>query len=147
VFDELLERGSAGLQCDTASSRRSKPTAICGPQPDTIRLDNPRATTAWLKGARHCIKNLAQHPERCPLAPETTSFVEPIRELLYGHGNRGTYRILYVVLGKTVFVLHVRHGARQPWEAGQGVKNAAGLNPRVALEDRYAPCVARPELA
>jgi plasmid stabilization system protein ParE len=55
-----------------------------------IRLDNPRAATAWLKGARQCIKNLAQHPERCPLAPETTSFVEPIRELLYGQGNRGS---------------------------------------------------------
>jgi len=81
-----------------------------------IRLDNPRAATAWLKGARQCIKSLAQHPERCPLAPETTSFVEPIRELLYGHGNRGTYRILYTVLGKTVFVLHVRHGAMQPWK-------------------------------
>jgi plasmid stabilization system protein ParE len=76
-----------------------------------IRRDNPRAALAWLKGARQRIKTLAQYPERCPLAPETTSFSEPIRELFYGRGNRGTYRILFVVLDKAVFVLHIRHGA------------------------------------
>jgi len=68
-----------------------------------IRMYNPRAARAWLKGARQRIKTLAQHPERCPLASETASFVEPIHELFYGHGNRGTYRILFV-----------RHGAMQP---------------------------------
>src|SRR6266853_1979004 len=40
-----------------------------------IRMYNPRAARAWLKGARQRIKTLAQHPERCPLAPETTSFI------------------------------------------------------------------------
>lgn len=79
-----------------------------------IRRDNPRAARAWLKAARQRIRTLAQLPERCPLAPETTSFSEPIRELFYGHGNRGTYRILFVVFDKTVFVLHIRHGAMQP---------------------------------
>ena len=79
-----------------------------------IRRDNPRAARAWLKGARQGIKTLAQHPERCPLAPESASFSEPIRELFYGHGNRGTYRILFAVLDNAVFVLHIRHGAMQP---------------------------------
>ena len=79
-----------------------------------IRRDNPRAARAWLKAARQRIKTFAQFPERCPLAPETTSFSEPIRELFYGHGNRGTYRILFVVLDKAVFVLHIRHGAMLP---------------------------------
>jgi len=79
-----------------------------------IRRDNSRAARAWLKGARERIKTLAHHPERCLLAPESASLIEPIRELFYGHGNRGTYRILFVVLGNTVFVLHVRHGAMQP---------------------------------
>ena len=79
-----------------------------------IRRDNPRAAGAWLKGARQRIKTLAQYPERCPLAPESTSFSEPIRELFYGHGNRGTYRILFAVLDKTAFVLHIRHGAMLP---------------------------------
>ena len=48
------------------------------------------------------------------LAPDSISFSEPIRELFYGHGNRGTYRILFVVLDKAVFVLHIRHGAMLP---------------------------------
>ena len=79
-----------------------------------IRRDNPRAARSWLKGARQRIKALGQYPERCPLAPESASFSEPIRELFYGHGNRGTYRILFVVLDKAVFVLHIRHGAMLP---------------------------------
>jgi plasmid stabilization system protein ParE len=81
-----------------------------------IRRDNPRAALAWLKGARQRMKSLAQYPERCALAPESTSFNfnEPIRELFYGHGNRGTYRILFVVLAGTVFVVHIRHGAMLP---------------------------------
>lgn len=35
-----------------------------------------------------------------------------MRELLYGKGNRGTYRVLFVILSKAVFILHVRHGSR-----------------------------------
>lgn len=79
-----------------------------------IRRDSRRAARVWLKGARQRIKTLAQHPERCNLAPESAAFHEPIRELFYGSGNRGTYRILFAVIGKTVFVLHVRHGAMLP---------------------------------
>ena len=78
-----------------------------------IRRDNPRAASAWLKAARQRIKTLASYPERCTFAPESISFSQPIRELFY-HGNRGTYRILFVVLDKTVFVLHVRHGSMLP---------------------------------
>jgi plasmid stabilization system protein ParE len=80
-----------------------------------IRRDNLRAARAWLKGLRQRIKTLVQFPERCNRAPESASFNEPIRELFYGSGNRGTYRVLFVVLEKTVFVLHVRHGAMLPF--------------------------------
>ncbi|MCC7482945.1 MAG: type II toxin-antitoxin system RelE/ParE family toxin [Hyphomicrobiales bacterium] len=79
-----------------------------------IRKHAPKAAAAWIKGARSTIKSLAQYPERGHLAPESSSFQEPIREVLYGSGNRGTYRILFVVLDKAVFVLHVRHGAMLP---------------------------------
>jgi plasmid stabilization system protein ParE len=81
-----------------------------------IRRNSARAASAWLKGARQKIKTLARYHERCSLAPESASFNEPIRELFYGYGNRGTYRILFVVLEKTVFVLHVRHGSMLPLE-------------------------------
>ena len=56
----------------------------------------------------------ARHPERCSLAPESTSFDEPVRELFFGAGNRGTYRFLFVVLDQSVYLLHVRHGSMLP---------------------------------
>ena len=76
-----------------------------------IRGEAPAAASRWIKGARKSIKTLASNPERCPFAPESRAFQEPIRELLYGKGNRGTYRILFVVLAEAVYVLHVRHGS------------------------------------
>jgi plasmid stabilization system protein ParE len=79
-----------------------------------IRKHAPQAARRWVKGARQNIKTLAFHPERCPLAPESSAFHEPIRELLYGSGNRGTYRVLFIVLDKAVYVLHVRHGSMLP---------------------------------
>lgn len=69
------------------------------------------AARTWLAAIRKRIKTLVQHPERAAMAPESASFAEPIRELLYGSGNRGTYRILFVVLDGSVFVLHIRHGS------------------------------------
>ena len=42
----------------------------------------PQAARVWLTGARKKIKALTEQAERAPLAPETTSFHEPIRELL-----------------------------------------------------------------
>lgn len=33
--------------------------------------------------------------------------------------NRGTYRILFVILEGEVFVVHVRHGSRLPLEPGE----------------------------
>jgi len=70
----------------------------------------PRAAGDWLKRARRSAKSLARHPARCPLAPESASFDEPIRELFFGSGNRGTYRMLFTVGEDSVYVLHVRHG-------------------------------------
>jgi hypothetical protein len=39
---------------------------------------------------------------------------EPIREMLFGSGNRGTYRFLFIVADKTVYILHIRHGSMLP---------------------------------
>ena len=81
-----------------------------------IRSQAPRAARDWIRRARQTAKSLAHHPERCPLAPESASFNKPIRELLFGSGNRGTYRFLFVVFEKekTVHLLHVRHGSMLP---------------------------------
>jgi plasmid stabilization system protein ParE len=81
-----------------------------------IRTQAPRAALEWIRSARQYAKTLAHHPERCPLAPESASFGKPIRELFFGTGNRGTYRFLFVVLERSVYVLHVRHGSMLPLE-------------------------------
>ena len=74
----------------------------------------PEAARVWLAGARKRIQSLATSPERAHAAPESVSFAEPIRELIYGSGNRGVYRILFAIFDDTVFVLHVRHGSMLP---------------------------------
>jgi len=81
-----------------------------------IRTQAPRAARDWIRRARQTAKSLAHHPERCPMAPESASFDQPIRELFFGSGNRGTYRFLFVVFAeeKSVYILHVRHGSMLP---------------------------------
>lgn len=75
----------------------------------------PRAGDDWLDRAERAVDSLGHHPERCPLAPESRSLGKPIRQLLFGTGNRGTYRLLFVVEEQSVYVLHVRHGSRLPF--------------------------------
>jgi plasmid stabilization system protein ParE len=76
-----------------------------------IRNRAPVAARDWIRGARRAAKTLARRPDRCPLAPESVSFDQPIRELFFGSGNRGTYRFLFVVIAQSVYILHVRHGS------------------------------------
>jgi plasmid stabilization system protein ParE len=78
-----------------------------------IRKDSLEAARRWAKGARRSIRALSRFPNRCSVAPESREFERPIRELFYGSGNRGTYRILFTIIDRTVFVLHVRHGSMQ----------------------------------
>ncbi|HEY3740708.1 MAG TPA: type II toxin-antitoxin system RelE/ParE family toxin [Bryobacteraceae bacterium] len=79
-----------------------------------IRRDSPSAARRWLKQMRLHIQSLARHPERCPFAPEAESFGKPIRHLLCGSGNRGTYRVLFTIKDEFVAVFHVRHGSMLP---------------------------------
>src|SRR5262249_41981876 len=79
-----------------------------------IQAHAPYAARGWITRDRRSAKSLAHRPESCPLAPEGVSFDEPIRELLFGTGNRGTYCFLFAVLDRTVYILHVRHGSMLP---------------------------------
>jgi plasmid stabilization system protein ParE len=79
-----------------------------------LRDRAPRAATQWSIRARAGIKTLSHSPERCPLAPESVHFNEPIRQMLLGTGNRGTYRVLFVIVDKSVRVIHVRHASMLP---------------------------------
>jgi plasmid stabilization system protein ParE len=67
----------------------------------------------WFLALQDAIASLAEFPERCPLAPESAVFPFEVHHLLYGHPPH-VYRILFTIEGNTVYVLHIRHGRRQP---------------------------------
>jgi plasmid stabilization system protein ParE len=67
----------------------------------------------WFLALGDAIASLAEFPARCPPAPETAVFPFEVRQLLYGHPPH-VYRILFTIEHQTVFVLHIRHGRRQP---------------------------------
>lgn len=75
----------------------------------------PHQGAAWFNGLEHAILSLDQHPERCPIAPESFDPESPIRVLHYGR-LPNVYRVFFAVdpRAKIVRVLHVRHGARRP---------------------------------
>lgn len=78
-----------------------------------IRKDSPSRAAEWRKGLLEAAQTLERFPERCPLAPESGPELA-IRQLIYG-----AYRVLFTVAKDTVYVLHIRHGARQPLKSGE----------------------------
>ena len=73
-----------------------------------IAEESPANAARWYHGLLEAINSLVSMPKRCGLAPEDEVFEEDIRQLLYGK-----YRVLFQVVGQTVYVLHIRHGARK----------------------------------
>jgi len=67
----------------------------------------------WFVALQDAIASLAEFPQRCPLAPENAAFPFEIRHLLYGRKPH-VYRILFTIEDHSVYVLHIRHGRRQP---------------------------------
>jgi plasmid stabilization system protein ParE len=74
----------------------------------------PHQGAARFNRLERAILALDQHPERCPIAPESLNPAQPVRVLLYGRQSH-RYRVFFVVdqAARAVRVLHVRHGARQ----------------------------------
>ena len=73
---------------------------------------SPENAEKWFDRLIDAIESLNQSPKRCSLALENEVFSEEIRQLLYGKG-RNTYRIMFTVSEQIVYVLHIRHSARQ----------------------------------
>ena len=70
----------------------------------------------WLAGLYKAMATLEKQPLRCSVAAESDIFPVEIRELLYGRRKGGKHRITFQVEGDTVFVLYVRHTARDELE-------------------------------
>jgi plasmid stabilization system protein ParE len=67
----------------------------------------------WYDSIYPAIATLSEHPDRCPVAPETDLLPTGIRQLQFGIGRRPTHRILFTIVGQEVRVLRVRHSAQQ----------------------------------
>jgi len=78
-----------------------------------LEAQTPQHAPNWLSGLADAIDGLTDFPTRWSLARESREFDEEIRQLLYGKRPH-IYRGLFVIRGNVVYVLHIRHGARQP---------------------------------
>jgi len=82
---------------------------------DWIGALSSDAALAWYRGLRDAIRALRVSPRR-PATPEDRD----LRHLLYGNKPH-VYRVIYRILEqqKQVDVLHIRHGARQEFDADE----------------------------
>jgi plasmid stabilization system protein ParE len=67
----------------------------------------------WFQGLEDAMASLSELPQRCPFAPEDSAFPFEVRHLLYGRRPH-VYRVLFTIQEDTVYILHIRHGRRQP---------------------------------
>lgn len=90
------------------------PTALAEVQEayEWLAEQSPPAAERWRAALLDAVQSLETLPTRCSLAPESEWLGREIRQLLHGK-RRGVYRILFEIRRKTVYVLRVRHGARE----------------------------------
>lgn len=67
----------------------------------------PEAALRWYDGLLAAFESLKKTPLRCGLARENPYYTDDLRQLVYGR-----YRIIFTVRDDKVFVLRVRHSAR-----------------------------------
>ena len=80
-----------------------------------IQAENSAPASRWFEGLVEAIESLSEHPQRNPTIVEDPT----LRHLLYGNKPH-IYRIIYSIdpSRKIVNVIHVRHRARDAFEAG-----------------------------
>jgi toxin ParE1/3/4 len=80
----------------------------------------PQQGAKWFNGLERAVQSLADHPRRCPIAPESFDPLLPVRVLHYGRKPH-VYRIFFTVddAAQVVHVVHVRRGARRPATPGE----------------------------
>jgi toxin ParE1/3/4 len=85
-----------------------------------LNASNSAAATRWFNGLETAIYSLERLPRRSPRTREGRKIRRPLRHLLYGE-RPDVYRVIYEIddSTRTVFILGVRHGARDKWNSGE----------------------------
>ncbi len=79
---------------------------------------SPDAAQRWHDGLARAIDTLADLPTRCPVSQHDSEASGcEVRILLYGK-RHGVYRILFSIIGDTVWVLRIRHAKRDSLSEG-----------------------------
>ncbi len=72
------------------------------------------AAQRWHERLTRAINSLAKLPTRCPVSQEDSKALGcEVRLLLYGK-RRSVYRILFSIVGDTIWILRIRHSALGP---------------------------------
>jgi toxin ParE1/3/4 len=73
-----------------------------------------QAAVRWFNGLEEAVSTVAQHPHRCPNAPEAKNTKRDLQHLLYGNKPH-IYRIIYEIDERQhrVWMLTIRPGARK----------------------------------
>ena len=93
--------------------RRYGVRLTCAAQDDLTRIyeyiaeDSPSSAAEWIDTVEDQIATLEQFPLRCAIIPEAADIGRPYRHLI--HGN---FRTVFRVVGRTVFVVRIIHGAQ-----------------------------------
>lgn len=72
---------------------------------------SPEAAERWRRRLLRAVARLESNPRRCAVAPESTMVNVEIRELIFGR-RTGVYRVFFTIQADVVYIVHVRHAAR-----------------------------------
>ncbi len=73
---------------------------------------SPQGATAWCERWQQVLVELRNDPLKYALAPESKEYSTAIRQVLFKTRRGRVYRVLFTVVGRGVYILHVR-GPRQ----------------------------------
>jgi plasmid stabilization system protein ParE len=77
-----------------------------------IIQEAPLHGVVWFNGLEQTIYSLHSNAEPAVVAPGLSSAEYVVRQLLYGSYPH-IYKIYYQIVGETVEIMHIRHGARR----------------------------------
>jgi plasmid stabilization system protein ParE len=69
---------------------------------------SPQGAAAWIERWQRVLDQLRTQPLDCGLAPESGRYDADVRQVLFKTRRGRMYRALFTVVGRGVFVLHIR---------------------------------------